>query len=93
MTLSAVGDAIRAAGYSTATHRVVSRASYADGVTFARAYLREDRVVSLTPWRQLVDRLVDTNTRSKTIQAINITKLLKNCTNLNSAACGFAHRS
>jgi hypothetical protein len=88
MSLRAVGQAMRAAGFDPRTHRILSWYSPIDGVVVRRALCGDDALISYVPSQSLLDAGDD-----YCIQPFDVSRLTKRCTNLESGACGFAYRS
>jgi hypothetical protein len=92
MSLKAIGDALRVAGYTPLTHKVLSWKSYHGGAVFFRALLGDKATISWTPIPPVMEELRDHN-NDRGIQPFNLSLLLRKCTDLTSVACGFAYRS
>ncbi len=91
LSLRGIGDQIRAYGIFSDTHRILSWWSSIDVAVFGRALLGCDQIITLIKWDELVSCLdADGN---NALQPVNISVLIKGCSDVANGRCGNAHRS
>jgi hypothetical protein len=91
LSLSSIGDRLREAGFSPDTHRIIFWHTNLDCVVFSRAIRGHSQLFDYTTTNKLMC-MRDTNEIS-CLQPYNLAHLLKDCSSVLSAKCGFMYRS
>ncbi|KAI8939782.1 hypothetical protein NX059_003523 [Plenodomus lindquistii] len=91
MKLDAFGAAIRAAGFTPSTHRILSWYSNVDIEVFSRALRKDNSLLNQIPRKHLT-RLID-DSGENCLQSVNLGILVKWSSNLTSGRLGFVFRS
>ncbi|KAH5703725.1 hypothetical protein HBI18_255280 [Parastagonospora nodorum] len=91
LTLREVGEAIRKAGFSPDTHRVLSWHSSVDVFIFHRALLGDGALLSPRTESKL-GSLLDSGGRN-CLQPFNVAVMLQHCSDLAYTRCGYVFRS
>lgn len=91
LSLAAVGDCFRDAGFSPETHRIISWYSKADEAIVHRALLGHSEIFDTTRYSDL--KVLNDAHGTNCFQLVDITRLLRKCSNLSSVGCGFVYRS
>jgi hypothetical protein len=89
MSVPAIGEAMRAAGFSPSTHRIISWWTTIDCTFLLRALHGSNTLIDQTPISVLELR----DGESAVMQPYNLARIIRHCTNLTSSACGWTYRS
>ena len=89
MSLPAIGEAMRTAGFSPSTHRIISWWTPVDCSFLSRALHGSNALIDKTPMSVLDVR----DGQSAVMQPYDLARIIKLCTNLTSVACGWTYRS
>jgi hypothetical protein len=91
MSMAAIGDHLRAAGFDPKTHRIVSWWSTFDCAAFARAIHGRSQLLDTMRTDALME-LINTNDYV-CLQPYNLADIVQKSAHFKSAACGFVHRA
>lgn len=89
ISLPAIGEAMRTAGFSPSTHRIISCWTPVDCNLLSRALHRSNALIKKTPMSMLEVR----DSQSAVMQPYNLARIIKLYTNLTSVTCGWMYRS
>jgi hypothetical protein len=89
ISLLAIGEAMRTAGFSPSIHRIISWWTPVDCNFLSRALHGSNALIEKTSMSMLEVR----DGQSAVMQPYNLARIIKLCTNLMSVACGWTYRS
>lgn len=91
LSISEIGNAIRAAGYPPDTHRVFGWYSAFDSAISGRAFLGDDNLFTSLTYTQMVN--FPDSDGHPSIQPFGIARLFGECSDIASVKCGYVHRT
>ena len=91
MSLAEIGRYIEEAGFSPDTHCVLGWVTSADACVFRRALLGSHLIFDTTSTYALLD--LRSSNGGRCLQTFNLASMLRICSDLESVALGYAHRS